>query len=81
MKELILRRIKEIYKEYKEESEPNRFYNDDYLLDRYVLKVLIDIYRYDEEDEENRLIYLDWDIIECVIEDLVKEDGGNNESK
>ena len=81
MKELILRRIKEIYKEYKEESEPNRFYNDDYLLDRYALKVLIDIYRYDEEDEENRLIYLDWDIIECVIEDLVKEDGGNNESK
>ncbi len=80
MKELILRRIKEIYKEYKEESEPNRFYNDDYLLDRYALKVLIDIYQYDY-DEENRLIDLDWDIIECIIEDLVKEDGGNNESK
>lgn len=75
--EIILKRIKEIYKEYKEESEPNRFYNDDYLLDRYALKVLVDIYQYDEED---RIIDLDWDIIECIIENLVKEDGGINES-
>ena len=75
--EIILKRIKEIYKEYKEESEPNRFYNDDYLLDRYALKVLVDIYQYDEED---RIIDLDWDIIECIIENLVKEDGDINES-
>lgn len=73
MEELILKRIKEIYKEYKEESEPNRFYNDDYLLDRYALKVLVDIYKY---DKDNRVLDLEWDIVECIIEDLVKENGG-----
>ena len=71
MEELILKRIKEIYKEYKEESEPNRFYNDDYLLDRYELKVLVDIYKY---DKDNRVLDLDWDIVECIIEDLINED-------
>lgn len=72
MEELILKRIKEIYKSYKEESEPNRFYNDDYLLDRYELKVLVDIYKY---DKDNRVLNLDWDIVECIIEDLINEDG------
>ena len=71
MEELILKRIKEIYKEYKEESKPNRFYNDDYLLDRYALKVLVDIYKY---DKDNRVLDLDWDIVECIIEDLINED-------
>ena len=71
MEELILKRIKEIYKEYKEESEPNSFDNDDYLLDRYALKVLVDIYKY---DKDNRVLDLDWDIVECIIEDLINED-------
>ena len=71
MEELILKRIKEIYKEYKEESEPNIFDNDDYLLDRYALKVLVDIYKY---DKDNRVLDLDWDIVECIIEDLINED-------
>lgn len=71
IKKLVKNRIIEIYNDYKKESEPKRFENDDYLLDRYVLKVLVDIYKYDETD---RLIYQSWDLIEREIEDILKNE-------
>lgn len=74
-KELILIRIKELFKEYQEECE-NRIYKR-YEYDykdklEFVLKVLLDIYTYDDEaEEEHRYIYHDWDLCEFVIEELV----------
>lgn len=71
MKDLIKNRIIEIYNDYKKESELKKFENDDYLLDRYALKVLVDIYKYDETD---RLIYQSWNLIESEIEEILKNE-------
>ena len=77
-KKLILQRIKEIYSNYlKEKNNPNatRYMVDDLTMDEYVLKVLVDIYTYDnKEDEEHRYIYHNWDLIEFIITDVLKED-------
>lgn len=78
-RELIRKRIKEIYEEYLQEY-PKRFENEYYLMSRYALKVLVDIYSFDD-DEENRLIHHGWDIIESAIEFILEEElkGSENE--
>ena len=76
-KQLILQRIKEIYSYYqKEKNNPyaTRYAVNDLDMDRYVLKVLVDIYTYDDKKEEdNRLIYHDWDLIEFMITNVLFE--------
>lgn len=83
MKNKLKDRIKELYKEYCENSY-NKSDNEDYIfrnfyteqdLDQYVLKVLVDLYAMleDDTDDENRLIYHDWDIIEPTIELILEE--------
>jgi len=70
-KQLILQRIKEIYSYYiREKNNPyaTRYAVNDLDMDEYVLKVLVDIYTYDDKkEEENRLIYHDFDVIEATI--------------
>jgi len=79
-KKLILKTIQEIYKEYSEKREKAEVYSfitryNDLDMDRCVLKVLVDIYTFDdEEEEENRYIYHDWDLIEFMITDVLGEE-------
>ena len=76
-KELILKRIKDIYCDYlKEYNNPNatRYEVSDLELDKYALKVLLDIYTFDSpKDEEHRYIYQDYDLVMNVIDLLVNE--------
>lgn len=76
-KKLILKRIKEIYGNYlKEKNNPNatRYAVDDLTMDEYVLKVLVDIYTYDDKKEEDhRYIYQDWDLVEFIITNVLEE--------
>ena len=79
-KKLIYKRIQEIYKEYLEKKVKGEVssyitqYNE-FDLDVCVLKVLVDIYTFDEEEnEEHRYIYQDWDLVEFMITDVLKED-------
>lgn len=79
-KQLILRRIMEIYEDYSmkiDKGEVSSYitqYNE-FDLDVWALKVLVDIYTYDDKkEEENRLIYQDWDLIEFMITDVLKND-------
>ena len=74
-KKLILKRIKEIYHEYQVESNnPNatRYEVSDLDMLEYALKVLVDIYTWDnKEDEEHRYIYHEWELNEFIIEGLI----------
>lgn len=78
-KKLIYKRIQEIYKEYLEKKVKGEVssyitqYNE-FDLDVWVLKVLVDIYTFDEEEnEEHRYLYQDWDLVEFMITDVLKE--------
>ena len=77
-KKLILKRIQEIYSDYKKEMNnpyATRYEVNDLDMDRYVLKVLVDIYTFDsKKDEDDRYIYHDWDLIEFIITDVLKND-------
>lgn len=76
-KKLILQRIKEIYSNYlKEKNNPNatRYAVDDLTMDEYVLKVLVDIYTYDDKKEEDhRYIYQEWDLVEFIITNVLED--------
>lgn len=75
-KKLILQRIKEIYSNYvKEKNNPHatRYAVDDLTMDEYVLRVLVDIYTWDDKkDEEHRYIYQDWDLVEFIINEVLE---------
>lgn len=83
MKEIVKQRIKEYYKDYLKQTNETNYekrmkykYENSYSeseLDEWVLKVLVDIYT-TPEDDENRLIYHDWDIIESTIGLICEED-------
>ena len=77
-KKLILKRIKEIYHEYQTEgNNPNatRYAVSDLDMLEYALKVLVDIYTFDnKKDEEHRYIYQDWDLVEFVITDVLEKE-------
>lgn len=74
-KELILQRIKEIYHEYQVEinnRNATRYEVSDLDMLEYALKVLVDIYTWDnKEDEEHRVIYHEWELNEFIIEGLI----------
>lgn len=78
-KKLIYKRIQEIYNKYLEKKEEGKVHYlitqfNDLDMDRWVLKVLVDIYTFDEEEnEEHRYLYQDWDLIEFMITDVLKE--------
>lgn len=90
MKTKLKERIKELYEEYCNNSY-NKSDNYDYCFKSYyteqeieecVLRELVDLYtRLDEEiEEEDRLIYHDWDVIEPTIELILEEkDNGNKD--
>lgn len=75
-KKLILQRIKEIYSRYQKEMGKEirtAYYMDDLEVDRYVLKVLVDIYTYDDKkDEDHRYIYQEWDLVDFIITNVLE---------
>lgn len=78
-KKLILKRIQEIYKQYLEMKNEEVYFKvakyNHLDMERYILQVLVDIYTFDdEENEEHRYIYQDWDLIEFLITDVLKEE-------
>lgn len=78
-KKFILKRIQEIYKQYLEMKNGEVYFKVakyNYLdMERYILQVLVDIYTFDdEENEEHRYLYQDWDLIEFMITDVLKEE-------
>ena len=76
-KKLIYKRIQEIYKEYLEKKVKGEVSSliskhNDLDMDEWVLKVLVDIYTFDEEEnEEHRYLYQDWDLVEFIITDVL----------
>lgn len=83
-KELILNRMREIYAYYQKEynnENATRYWVSDLNMDKYALKVLLDIYTYDDEsEEENRYIYHDWDLCEFVINEILSQNPKNDKN-
>lgn len=75
IKNRIKERIKKLYQQQSEEYPKRLEGNEDFALTRYALTVLVDIYTYEEGmEEDNRLIYHDWDVIEPTIQMILEED-------
>ena len=77
-KQLILKRIEELYKDYlREYNNPcaTRYECNDLDIIKYALEVLVDIYTFDDKkNEEHRYIYHDWDLNEFIINELLNGD-------
>ena len=73
MKELILKRIKELYKDYLTEDSLSRNYFNDKDMTLYALKVLVDIYT-DNGNDDERLIYHDSDVILATTELILEKE-------
>lgn len=79
MKKLILKRIKELYEDYQKNDSPRWTFFTDEDMTLYALKVLVDIYT-DDGDDDHRLIYHDSDVILATTE-LILEKEAKNESR
>ncbi len=80
MKELVLKRIKELYEDYSSEKDNPRWtFFTDTDMTLYALKVLVDIYT-DDGTDDHRLIYHDSDVILATTE-LILEKEAKNELK